>query len=147
MKYKVFDARFKIDNVKRFLYLKEHSPFKMGYGSYAKSINVNKATFVAWVKKYQENKLYYCDSDTDGDDQSLLTVNGNNSDFINLSEDRFEVVNINDDLNSNTTTNVMFPNINSNTTNTTNMSLKINGGVIEFDSSCLKKVIEVLKSC
>ena len=141
MKYNIFDAKYKIDSVKRFLDLKEHIPFKIGYGSYAKSINVNKATFVAWVKKYQENNLNCYEVNTD--DKSLMLINNNdNTDFINLSEDRFEVVNSSDDAN---TIDVALKNKYS--LPNKNMSLKINGGVIEFNPSYLKEVIEVLKSC
>lgn len=136
MKYNVFDVKFKIDNVKKFLDLREHGPFKIGYGSYAKSINVNKATFVAWVKKYQDSILNYCD--TNSVDQTLMVVNSNSNDFINLCEDEFEVVDTGDNT---STTNTVSKDTNK------NMSLKINGGVIEFDPSNLKKVIEVLKSC
>lgn len=139
MKYDTFDIKFKIDSVKEFLKLKAEG-LTIGYGKYAKSINVKKTTFISWVQKYQENKLNY--SEFNNSHQSLMVVNANNNDFINLCEDTFEVVDTNGNINDVDTMfkdNKLIPN--------KNMSLKINGGVIEFDSSCLKKVIEALKSC
>ena len=140
MEYDIFDIKFKIDHVKEFLRLKNEGPYSVGYGSYAKSIKVKKSTFISWVKKYQENKFNYYE--TSYDDKSLMVVGSANNDFINLCEDRFEVVGTGDNIDA---TNTAL--IDKSSVLNKNMSLKINGGVIEFDPSNLKKVIEVLKSC
>ena len=141
MRNSTYDIKFKIDSVKDFLRRKSEDP-NFGYGRYSEMIHVKKTTFISWVDKYKKDELNY-DESKNLPFSSTINVNGSNNDFINLGEDAFEVVNIAEDID-----NTIFPpTINLNSNQCKNMSLKINGGVIDFDPSYLKKVIEVLKSC
>ena len=100
MKYERYDVKFKIDSVKNYIDLKNNSIYKVGYGSYAQSINVNKATFVTWVKKYKESKLYDDDSEQVNDSSSMYEItNNSNTDFINLSEGKYDVISNNKTVN------------------------------------------------
>ena len=105
-------------------------------------IHVKKTTFIAWVEKYKNSELNH-DELKDLPSSLDTKVNNDSNDFLNLSEDAYEVVEVNDKLSGN-----IIPS-SSNLSNSLNknMSLRINGASIEFDASYLKKVIEVLKTC
>lgn len=120
IKYQKYDPSYKLALVEE--YYEEYSKCRITKSEFAHSKGISDSTFNDWCVKYQRDKDRYFNTDTD-----IVEFNSNNdSKFIKLSEDNI----------------LSLPTV---STNESKITLKYKDVSLEFNSSDLNRIMEIIR--